>query len=115
MISGTIKSDEKTGGALEGVSLNIGNGAFQVDSSGNVTIKSGNISWGAVTGTDEIDQKIENAQNTADSASSKASSAKRAADSAQSDADDANDAVASLANGKKISGVTGTFISGNTD
>lgn len=114
MISGTIKSDEKTGGALEGVSLNIGNGAFQVDSSGNVTIKSGNISWGAVTGTDEIDQKIENAQNTADSASSKASSAKRAADSAQSDADDANDAVASLANGKKISGVTGTFISGNT-
>lgn len=114
MISGTIKSDEKTGGALEGVSLNIGNGAFQVDSSGNVTIKSGNISWGAVTGTDEIDQKIENAQNTADSASSKASSAKRAADSAQSDADDANDAIASLANGKKISGVTGTFISGNT-
>ena len=114
MISGTIKSDEKAGGALEGVSLNIGNGAFQVDSSGNVTIKSGNISWGAVTGTDEIDQKIENAQNTADSASSKASSAKRAADSAQSDADDANDAIASLANGKKISGVTGTFISGNT-
>lgn len=114
MISGTIKSDEKTGGALEGVSLNIGNGAFQVDSSGNVTIKSGNISWGAVTGTDEIDQKIENAQNTADSASSKASSAKRAADSAQSDADDANDAIASLANGKKISGVSGTFISGNT-
>lgn len=114
MISGTIKSDEKTGGALEGVSLNIGNGAFQVDSSGNVTIKSGNISWGAVTGTDEIDQKIENAQNTADSASSKANSAKRAADSAQSDADDANDAIASLANGKKISGVTGTFISGNT-
>lgn len=100
MISGTIKSDEKTGGALEGVSLNIGNGAFQVDSSGNVTIKSGNISWGAVTGTDEIDQKIENAQNTADSA--------------QSDADDANDAIASLANGKKISGITGTFISGNT-
>ena len=114
MISGTIKSDEKTGGALEGVSLNIGNGNFTVDSAGNVTIKSGNISWGAVTGTDAIDQKIENAQNTADSASSKASSAKRAADSAQSDADNANDAIASLANGKKISGVTGTFISGNT-
>lgn len=113
MISGTIKSDEKTGGALEGVSLNV-NDKFIVDSSGNVTIKEGSISWGAVTGTDAIDQKIANAQSTADSASSKASSAKRAADSAQSDADDANDAIASLANGKKISGVTGTFISGNT-
>lgn len=134
--SGTIKASTldgtltggQNGGAITGVSLDIGNGAFKVDSNGNVTIKNGNISWGAVTGTDEIDNKIQNAQNTANSASSAASTAQNKADSAQSAAnsaqqsadnaqDDAETAISNvkkLANGQTISGVTGTFISGTT-
>ena len=56
-LSGKITGS--SGGAIEGVSLNIGNGAFTVDRSGNVVIKSGSISWGAVTGTDEIDNRID--------------------------------------------------------
>ena len=111
MISGTIKSDEKTGGALEGVSLNIGNGNFTVDSAGNVTIKSGNISWGAVTGTDAIDQKIDNAQSTANSAVTKANSAQSRADDAMSTAEGAADDVLALAKGQ-YSAPKATFISG---
>lgn len=68
-LEGTLKgSASGSGGAIEGVSLNIGNGAFTVDINGNVVIKNGSISWGAVTGTDEIDDRITNAQNTADDA-----------------------------------------------
>lgn len=111
MISGTIKSDENNSGCLEGVSLNIGNGNFTVDSAGNVTIKSGNISWGAVTGTDEIDQKIDNAQSTANSAVTKADSAQSRADDAMSTAEDAADDVLALAKGQ-YSAPKATFISG---
>ena len=111
MISGTIKSDENNSGCLEGVSLNIGNGNFTVDSAGNVTIKSGNISWGAVTGTDEIDQKIDNAQSTANSAVTKANSAQSRADDAMSTAEDAADDVLALAKGQ-YSAPKATFISG---
>ena len=96
-ISGTLEADEKTGGALKGVSLDIGNGNFTVDSSGNVVIKSGNISWGAVTGTDAIDKKISDAQSTADSAKSKAN--------------DAADDVLALAKGQ-YSSPKATFIDG---
>lgn len=113
MISGTIKSDEKTGGALEGVSLNIGNGNFTVDSAGNVTIKSGNISWGAVTGTDAIDQKIDNAQSTANSAVNKANSAQSRADDAMSTAEGAADDVLALAKGQ-YSAPKATFIDGTS-
>ena len=105
-ISGEISAaDDNTW--LKGVGLDINNGMFKVDSQGNVTIKSGNISWGAVTGTDEIDQRINNAQSTANSAAN-------AASDAQDDADTARSNVKKLANGQTISGVTGTFISGTT-
>ena len=68
-LEGTLKGNASgSGGAIEGVSLNIGNGAFTVDINGNVVIKNGSISWGAVTGTEEIDDRITNAQNAADGA-----------------------------------------------
>ena len=74
-ISGKVSSgnivDTLNNKALVGGSLNIGNGAFVVDSKGNVTIKNGNISWGAVTGTDAIDEAISDAQSTANSAYNK--------------------------------------------
>ena len=105
-LDGTLKGGQD-GGAITGVSLDIGNGAFQVDSSGNVTIKSGKISWGAVTGTDAIDQKIENAQTTANNASSAA--------------EDAADDVYKLAHGQygeakapSVTFITGTKISAPT-
>jgi len=79
--SGTIRADKISGEVassnitntlndknLVGGSLNIGNGAFVVDGNGNVTIKSGSISWDAVTGTEAVDDAIANAQNTADEA-----------------------------------------------
>ena len=47
--------------------LNVNN-RFIVDSNGNVTITNGSISWSAVTGTGEIDNRITTAQNRADSA-----------------------------------------------
>lgn len=105
-LDGTLKGGQD-GGTITGVSLDIGNGAFQVDSSGNVIIKSGKISWGAVTGTDAIDQKIENAQTTANNASSAA--------------EDAADDVYKLAHGQygeaeapSITFITGTKISAPT-
>lgn len=68
-LEGTLKgSASGSGGAIEGVSLNIGNGAFTVDVNGNVVIQKGSISWGAVTGTEEIENRIDEAQDTADSA-----------------------------------------------
>ena len=61
-LEGTLKGNASgSGGAIEGVSLNIGNGAFTVDINGNVVIKNGSISWDAVTGTDEIDDRITDA------------------------------------------------------
>lgn len=105
-LDGTLKGGQD-GGTITGVSLDIGNGAFKVDSSGNVTIKSGKISWGAVTGTDAIDQKIENAQTTANNASSAA--------------EDAADDVYKLAHGQygeakapSVTFITGTKISAPT-
>lgn len=61
-MEGTLKgSASGSGGAIEGVSLNIGNGAFTVDVNGNVVIQKGSISWGAVTGTEEIENRIDEA------------------------------------------------------
>lgn len=57
--------------------LNVNN-RFMVDSQGNVTIKGGSISWNVVTGTDEIDNRINQAQNAADNAQSDANSAHNA-------------------------------------
>lgn len=73
--------------------LNVNN-RFKVDQNGNVTITGGSISWSAVTGTDEIDRRIENAED--------------AAYDAADDASTALDNVRKLANGK----YSGTFIDG---
>ena len=102
-ITGEIASNQlaKTlnGKDLVGGSLNIGNGAFVVDSNGNVTIKRGSISWGAVTGTDSIDAAIADAQDSA-------SEAAEAAALAESN-------LIKLAKGQYTAAGT-TFISGNT-
>lgn len=96
----------KNGGEIKGVSLGIGGpnyDNFTVDENGNVTIKSGSISWSAVTGTAAIDQKIQNAIDTAKTAAS--------------DADDAYYIAKCIANGWEIPagyGVSGTFIDGQT-
>lgn len=81
--------------------LNVNN-RFIVDSNGNVTIKGGSISWSAVTGTSEIDNRISTAQRTADNA-------QQAANNAQSKAGNAEDIARKIANGQ-FSG--GTFIDG---
>lgn len=73
-----------------------------MDKAGNVHIEKGTISWGAVTGTDEIDSRISAAQNKANSAYSYASRAASAAAEA--------DAIARrIANGTFKNG---TFING---
>lgn len=51
-----------------------GNTMMTIDGTDGITINKGSISWDAVTGTDEIDQRIQNAQDTADDASDEASS-----------------------------------------
>lgn len=105
-LKGHLISDADSGGWLIGSGIAVGDvrygagGAptsanFYVDAAGNVNIKSGSISWGAVTGTDEIDQRIENAQATANSASSRARTAA--------------DNIKKLANGTYTGG---TFIDG---
>lgn len=79
------------GWTMKGNQLQIGNGdnpsiyfgsnglkitdAFQVDSNGNVTISTGSISWGAISGSSTIDSNIASAQQTANSAYSRADSA----------------------------------------
>lgn len=110
--SGTLKAPTldgtlvggANGGAIEGVSLNIGGGAFTVSQEGNVHIEKGSISWGAVTGTGEIDQRIQNAQNAADHAID-------AADDAFDEASSALNDVLKLAKGTYT---RGTFINGTT-
>lgn len=95
VLEGTLTGSQSGGGAIEGVSLNIGNGAFTVDTQGNVVIQKGSISWGAVTGTDDIDNRIDAAQSDANDALSVAG--------------DAADDVYDLARGRYT---RGTFISG---
>ena len=130
MIYGQVASDNITGTlnnkALVGGSLNIGNGAFIVDNKGNVTIKSGNISWGTVTGTDALTKSISDAQaaavnahtaanaaqSTANTANSKAVSAYDRAGNAISLANAASGDVIALAKGEFTDAGT-TFISGN--
>lgn len=72
MSSGKFKSDY-----LDIRGLNVNN-RFIVDSNGNVTIRGGSISWGAVTGTDALNSSIQDAKNTAASAQRSADSAKSA-------------------------------------
>lgn len=88
--------------------LNVNN-RFIVDSNGNVTIRGGSISWGAVTGTDEIDNRINNAQNSADRAQDAADDAYDAAYNADKAAQDAADLARKIANGTYRGG---TFIDG---
>lgn len=78
--------------------LNV-NDNFIIDSNGNVTIRNGSISWNAVTGTSEIDNRIQTAQN-------KANSAYDYADSAYENANSAYDIAKKIADGK----YSGTFI-----
>lgn len=88
-INGTLTAG--TNGWVVGCGLAIGNvtynssgipssANFYVNSNGNVVIKSGSISWGAVTGTDAIEQEISDAQSAADKAQSTADSALDAID-----------------------------------
>ena len=114
IVSGSTINDS----TIVGGSLNIGNGAFVVDNKGNVTIKSGSISWGAVTGTDAIDKAISdaqaaaiNAQTTANTANSKAVSAYNLAGEAVDLADAAGDDIVLLAKGEYTKAGS-TFISG---
>lgn len=92
---------------LELKGLNVNNN-FIVDSNGNVTIRNGSISWGAVTGTGEIDNRISNAQTTANNAQSAANSAEALADDALYEANRAAANLRKLANGE----YSGTFIDG---
>ena len=85
------------------------NWKFKVDSNGNVYIKGGSISWGAVTGTTEIDNRIAVAQSTANSAKSTADSAISAAGSAATAALSAERLAKRIANGTFQGG---TFING---
>lgn len=62
-----MSSGKFTADYLDVRGLNVNN-RFIVDSSGNVTIRGGSISWGAVTGTDEIDNRINQAQRDAKNA-----------------------------------------------
>lgn len=88
-----MNSDYKfTAGYLDVRGLNVNN-KFIVDSDGNVTINGGSISWGAVTGTDEIDKRISNAQTLANSAWNKADGAQSTANSAWNKADNAQATV----------------------
>ena len=91
-LSGKLTAVEGTGAELVGCAIYVPsktNPNFKVDSSGNVTIKGGAISWGAVVGTDAIDNRINQAQNAADNAQD-------AADAAQSDANSANRAASAV-------------------
>lgn len=105
VLDGTIKGGA-SGGAIKGVSLDIGDGAFTVSQQGDVHIEKGSISWGAVTGTDEIDNRISAAQSAANSALS-------AADDAQDTADTAYGDFLKLVGGKYTK-PTGTFINGTS-
>ena len=71
-------------------SINIGNGNFIVDNNGNVIIKNGSISWSSITGTDGVGDQIQEAIDTAE---------------------DAYDRVQSLADGTFVGG---TFIDGTS-
>lgn len=72
--------------------LNVNN-RFIVDSEGNVTIRGSSISWNAVTGTDDIDNRIFNAELTASNASLTANSAWSVAVSAQNVAASAKNTI----------------------
>lgn len=88
--------------------LNVNNN-FIIDEQGRVTINNGFISWGSVTGTEEIDQQIQDAQDAANNAQSNAEYALSLAEGASDDAVAAANAVKKLANGT----YTGyTFIDG---
>lgn len=95
-INGDMTSDGS--GALIGPEIYVpsrDNWNFKVDSSGNVYINSGSISWGAVTGTSELTSAIKDAKDTASDASTAA--------------DNAADMAKAIANGTYNGG---TFISG---
>lgn len=76
-----------------------GNTMMTIDGTKGITINKGSISWGAVTGTDEIDQRIQDAKDAADDAYSEASSV--------------NDNLLKLVQGKYTTPKS-TFIDGTT-
>jgi hypothetical protein len=90
--------------------LNV-NDNFIVDENGNVTITNGSISWSAVTGTTEIDNRISTAQSTANKAQTAAETASTSADTAAQKALAASGLVEKLANGNYPKG---TFIDGTS-
>jgi hypothetical protein len=90
--------------------LNV-NDNFIVDENGNVTITNGSISWSAVAGTTEIDNRISTAQSTANKAQTAAETASTSADTAAQKALAASGLVEKLANGNYPKG---TFIDGTS-
>ncbi len=90
--------------------LNI-NDRFIIDQNGNVTITGGSISWGAVTGTTEIDNRITAAGNAAATAQSTATAAGNAAVSAGQAAGTAYSLADAIRRGTSSGG---TFIDGTS-
>ena len=88
--------------------LNVNN-KFIVDQNGNVTITGGSISWGAVTGTTEIDNRITAAGNAAATAQNTATAAGNAAASAGQAAGTAYNLADAIAKGT-YNGSPNTFI-----
>lgn len=88
---------------LDVCGLNVNN-RFIIDSNGNVTIRGGSISWEAVTGTEEIEDRIDDAEDAAYLAQQTASSAISSAVNAES-------LARQIANGTFRNG---TFINGKS-
>lgn len=108
----TINDSTIVGGSLAiGYNQTTKDYNFKVDGNGNVTITNGSISWGAVTGTDEIDNRITAAQNAANAANTAAGNAYNLAGEAVDLADAVGDDIVLLAKGEYTKAGT-TFISG---
>ena len=70
-LSGTLTAETNSNAALVGCAIYVPNKTspnFSVDSSGNVKIKNGSISWSAVEGSSDISESIKQAQDTANEA-----------------------------------------------
>lgn len=113
---------EFTAGYLNLNGLNVGNGNFTVDSSGNVSVRGSitmaagsSINWDSVEETNPSSssayQRADSAYGLAETADNNAKYAKGRADSAYDDAADAKADIVALSNGRYTGG---TFISGTS-
>lgn len=116
-VSGSITpaTDNDNDGWITGCGINVNNGTFYVDKSGNVTmngnlvLKSGSISWGALSS--DVQNTVNNAQNTANGAYSYADSAYDRANDAYRQTGYISDDISNIVNGNYGGG---SFISRNT-